>query len=108
MDYPSLEKELEIINQRLPDIGQELRQQVVEFVQSLREMSLEKTPGVAETLDWAKCLVALDVIALSPEVVCDTIGAVLKYQDDIAKITGGTAAKILESVRADMAAQAAP
>ena len=77
---------------------------VVAFIQKLREEELFKRPGLAETLDWAKCLVALDVVALSPDVITDTIGAVLKYQDDIAKITGGPATRILEQIRQDMQA----
>ena len=108
LDYPDFERELEILNAQVPNINATLSAQVVGFIHALRGEDFYKKPGLAETLDWAKCLVALDVIALSPEVVCDTIGAVLKYQDDIAKITGGTAAKILESVRAEVAAQAAP
>ena len=86
MDYPSLEKELEIINQRLPEIGQELRQQVVEFVQSLREMSLEKTPGVAETLDWALSMFTLGKNHLDQQGIKTTLGCLLKSTDDIEKV----------------------
>ena len=86
MDYPTLEKELEIINQRLPEIGQELRQQVVEFVQSLREMSLEKTPGVAETLDWAMSLFTLGKSHLDQQGIKSTLGCLLKSTDDIEKV----------------------
>ena len=75
---------------------------MVFFVQRLREEELFKLPCLAETLDWAKCLVALDVVALSPDVITDTIGAVLKYQDDIANITGGPATRIFEQIRQDM------
>ena len=74
------------------------------FIQKLRKEDMFKRPGLAETLDWAKCLVALDVVALSPDVITDTIGAVLKYQDDIAKITGGAAARILDQIKQDMQA----
>jgi hypothetical protein len=77
---------------------------LVSFIQKLREEDMFKRPGLAETLDWAKCLVALNVVALSPDVITDTIGAVLKYQDDIAKITGGAAARILEQIKQDMQA----
>ena len=73
------------------------------FVQRLRREDLFKKPGVAETIDWAKCLLALDVIALSPEVISDTLGAILKYQDDIQKISGSEAKRLLDEVRKDMA-----
>jgi len=76
---------------------------VVAFVQELRTEDLFKKPGVAETIDWAKCLLALDVIALSPEVIADTLGAILKYQDDIQKIQGSEAKRILDKVRAELA-----
>jgi hypothetical protein len=73
-------------------------------VQRLRDEDLFKKPGVAETIDWAKCLLALDVIALSPEVIGDTLGAILKYQDDIQRIQGSEAKKLLEEARAGLAA----
>ena len=93
---------MEILRARLPEVNDHLSREVVSFIQRLREEELFKRPGLAETLDWAKCLVALDVVALSPDVITDTIGAVLKYQDDIAKITGGPATRILEQIRQDM------
>jgi hypothetical protein len=81
-----------------------LSEQVVHFVQALRREDLFKAPGVAETLDWAAALAELDVAALDPLTVSDTLGVLLKYQDDIARIRGSEAAKILEEVRAEMAA----
>jgi hypothetical protein len=74
---------------------------VVGFVQRLRTEDLFKRPGVAETIDWAKCLLALDVLELSPEVIADTIGAILKYQDDIQKLQGSEAKRLLDEVRAE-------
>src|SRR6056300_1649372 len=104
VDYPGFDREREILRARLPEVNADLSREVVAFIQKLREEELFKRPGLAETLDWAKCLVALDVVALSPDVITDTIGAVLKYQDDIAKITGGPATRILEQIRQDMQA----
>ena len=78
---------------------------MVAFVQKLRTEDLFKRPGVAETIDWAKCLLALDVIDLSPEVIADTLGAILKYQDDIQRLQGSEAKRLLDEVRKDIAAQ---
>ena len=72
-------------------------------MQQLRTEDLFKKPGVAETIDWAKCLLALDVISLSPEVIADTLGAILKYQDDIARIQGSEARKLLDETRKALA-----
>ncbi len=102
VDYPSFSRELEILQARAPEAAQTLSREVVAFVQELRNADLFKNPGVAETIDWAKCLVALDAVALSPEVIADTLGAVLKYQDDIAKIAGSEATRILNSARAEL------
>jgi hypothetical protein len=88
---------------RVPEASASLSREVVAFVQRLRAEDLFKRPGVAETIDWAKCLLALDVIGLSPEVIADTLGAILKYQDDIQKIQGLEARKILEEVRKGLA-----
>ncbi|MDS9951647.1 MAG: MoxR family ATPase [Planktomarina sp.] len=104
VDYPDFVREMEILAARVPHAAKALRTEVVEFVQRLRSENLFKSPGLAETLDWAKCLVALDVVALSPEIITDTIGAVLKYQDDITKITGGPATRILDQIKQDMRA----
>ena len=104
VDFPDFDREMEILTARVPEAKQALSLELVAFIQKLRKEDMFKRPGLAETLDWAKCLVALDVVALSPDVITDTIGAVLKYQDDIAKITGGAAARILEQIKQDMQA----
>lgn len=104
VDYPNFERELEILIARIPEATVALSREIVGFVQRLRQEDLFKAPGLAETLDWAKCLVALDVVALSPEIIADTIGAVLKYQDDIAKIQGSEAHRLLEATRSDLRA----
>jgi MoxR-like ATPase len=103
VDYPRFEREMEILRARAPEATETLSREVVAFVQKLRGEDLFKRPGVAETIDWAKCLLALDVIALSPEVIADTLGAILKYQDDIQKIAGDPAKKLLDAVRAELA-----
>ncbi|MWD28837.1 AAA domain-containing protein [Aquicoccus sp. SCR17] len=101
VDYPDYERELAILQARAPEAAEALSRQVVAFVQRLRTEDLFKKPGVAETIDWAKCLLALDVIDLSPEVIADTLGALLKYQDDIARIQGSEAARLLDEARAE-------
>ncbi|PWJ18094.1 MoxR-like ATPase [Jannaschia seohaensis] len=103
VDYPSHEREMEILAARAPEASERLSREVVAFVQRLRTEDLFKKPGVAETLDWAKCLLALDMIELSPEVISDTLGALLKYQDDIQKLQGSEAKRILDEVRAEIA-----
>ena len=103
VDYPDFARELDILNARVPEASAQLSREVVAFVQRLRAEDLFKKPGVAETIDWAKCLLALDVIQLSPEVIADTLGAVLKYQDDIQKLQGLEARKILDEVRRGLA-----
>ena len=100
IDYPGLDRELAILRARIPGLSDSLSRQVVAFVQRLRREDLFKKPGVAETIDWAKCLLALDAMTLSPEVIGDTLGAILKYQDDIQKIEGAVARKMLDEVRA--------
>jgi MoxR-like ATPase len=102
VDYPSAERELEILARKLPDAPQRLSREVVAFVQRLRGMDLFKAPGVAETIDWSRALVELDQIALDAEVVDNTLGALLKYQDDIARVRGSEAARILEDLRAKL------
>lgn len=102
VDYPSFDRELAILNARVPEAQAQLSREVVAFVQRLRSEDLFKKPGVAEAIDWAKCLLALDVISLSPEVIADTLGAILKYQDDIAKIQGSEAKRLLEEVRREL------
>lgn len=102
VDFPAFDRELQILKSRAPDAQDTLSREIVAFVQKLRREDLFKRPGVAETIDWAKCLLALDVIALSPEVIADTLGAILKYQDDIQKITGSEAKRLLEDVRKEL------
>jgi MoxR-like ATPase len=102
--YPSAERELEIVRAKVPDIGKALSAQVVMFVQALRKEDLFKAPGVAETLDWASALSELDVVALDPATVSDTLGVLLKYQDDIARLEGGKVKELLDEVRADLRA----
>ncbi|MEO0939697.1 MAG: MoxR family ATPase [Pseudomonadota bacterium] len=102
VDYPGFEREMEILAARAPEAAQTLSEEVVAFVQRLRTEDLFKKPGVAETIDWAKCLLALDVLELSPEVIADTLGAVLKYQDDIAKLQGSEAKRLLDEVRSEL------
>ncbi|MDD9721354.1 MoxR family ATPase [Sulfitobacter sp. PR48] len=102
VDYPDFGREMEILAARAPEAAEALSREVVAFVQQLRTEDLFKKPGVAETIDWAKCLLALDVMTLSPEVIADTLGAVLKYQDDIAKLQGSEAKRILDQARASL------
>lgn len=100
VDYPDFQRELEILQARTPEASKELSRAIVAFVQQLRTEDLFKKPGVAETIDWAKCLLALDMIELSPEVIADTLGAVLKYQDDIQRLQGSEAKRILDQAKA--------
>ena len=102
--YPSAERELNIVRAKVPGIASALSEQVVHFVQALRKEDLFKAPGVAETLDWASALAELDVVALDPTTVCDTLGVLLKYQDDIARLEGGKAKELIEGVRAQLRA----
>jgi MoxR-like ATPase len=104
VDYPNAERELEILRARLPTASLDLSREVVGFVQKLRGRDLFKLPGVAETIDWTDALVQLDQVALTPDSIDHSLGALLKYQDDIARIRGSEAARILEEVRAEMAA----
>jgi MoxR-like ATPase len=103
VDYPGFDRELAILKARAPEVTEALSRQVVAFVQRLRGEDLFKKPGVAETIDWAKCLVALDAVALSPQVIADTLGALLKYQDDIARLQNAEVTRILEDARAAVA-----
>ncbi|HMQ30094.1 MAG TPA: MoxR family ATPase [Chloroflexaceae bacterium] len=98
IDYPTPEKELEIVRRRLPGVGPRLAAQVVAFVQAARREELAKPPGVAETLDWAEALTHLGAEALSPAVVDATLGLILKYQDDVDTLRGAVASRILEEV----------
>lgn len=98
VDYPDFDSEMRIVRSRAPDAAESLRREIVAFVQRLRTEDLFKKPGIAETIDWARCLLALDAVALSPEVIADTLGAVLKYRDDIAKLQGSEATRILDEI----------
>jgi MoxR-like ATPase len=102
--YPSAERELAIVRAKVPGIAEALSEQIVGFVQALRKEDLFKAPGVAETLDWAGALTELNVVALDPATVSDTLGVLLKYQDDIARIEGSKAKDLLNAVRADLRA----
>ncbi|WP_416916137.1 MAG: AAA family ATPase [Roseicyclus sp.] len=101
VEYPDLARELAILKARVPEASESLSRAVVAFVQALRTEDLFKRPGVAETIDWAKCLLALDVLELSPEVIADTLGAILKYQDDIQRLQGSEAKRILDRLAAE-------
>lgn len=101
VDYPDAAREIAILRARVPGLADRLSREVVAFVQRLRGEDLFKRPGVAETLDWARCLIALDVVALTPEVIADTVGAILKYRDDIERIRGGEVARILDEALAE-------
>ncbi len=105
VDYPDTERELAILAVRVPGADQDLTRQVVAFVQKLRSMDLFKLPGVAETIDWTNALIQLDRIDLDPEIVNDSLGVLLKDQDDIEKIRGSEAANLLDQVKADLAAR---
>jgi MoxR-like ATPase len=102
--YPNTERELKIVRAKVPGVGKALSEQVVRFVQALRKEDLFKAPGVAETLDWASALAELDVVALDPATASDTLGVLLKYQDDIVRIEGGKAKELIDEVRAEMRA----
>jgi MoxR-like ATPase len=104
IDYPDAARELEILKKKAPGAGERLSQQVVGFVQRLRQMDLFKLPGIAETVDWTEALMQLDVLELTPHAINDTLGVLLKYQDDIAKLQGSEAAKLLEQVKNEAAA----
>jgi MoxR-like ATPase len=99
VDYPSAERERAILALKAPEADVELSRQVVAFVQRLREMDLFKLPGIAETIDWAQALTELDVLELDGSVINDTVGALLKYQDDIAKVRGSEAARMLDEIK---------
>ncbi len=104
VDYPDAQRELEIVHRKVPQANERLSQEVVAFIQRLRQMDLFKAPGVAETIDWASALTELDKVALDPETVSDTIGVLLKYQDDIARIEEGEGRRLLDEVRSELAA----
>jgi len=99
LDYPDAERELAILKARAPDAPEKLSREVVAFVQAIRKEELFKAPGVAETLDWAGALVELDAVALEPALVSDTLGVLLKYQDDIQKMQAGKTQEVLEAAQ---------
>jgi MoxR-like ATPase len=98
VDYPTAARELEIIKVKEPGVEERLSRQIVAFIQELRRKDLFKLPGVAETLDWTRALNTLDCLEITPEVINDTLGTLLKYQDDIARIRGSEAAKLLAEI----------
>jgi MoxR-like ATPase len=104
VDYPDARRELEILKRKAPKASAALSREVVAFVQRLRGVDLFKLPGVAETIDWANCLVALDKLALDPETVNNTLGVLLKYQDDIERIAGDEAARLVTEAKSAAAA----
>ena len=106
VDYPDAQRELEIVNRKVPQANRRLSAEIVGFIQKLRQLDLFKAPGVAETLDWAGALTELDKVALDPETVSDTIGVLLKYQDDIARIEQGEGRRLLKEVKAELSAAA--
>jgi MoxR-like ATPase len=102
--YPDAKRELSILRAKVPGIAKKLSEQVVAFVQALRKQDLFKAPGVAETLDWAGALTELDVVALDPATVSDTLGALLKYQDDIARLDQTKVKALLDEVKSELRA----
>jgi MoxR-like ATPase len=102
--YPDAARELEIVRRKVPDVKEALSKQIVLFVQGLRQIDLYKLPGVAETIEWSRALLALDAVVLEPETVNNTLGVLLKYQDDIAKVQGSEAARLVERIRQEVAA----
>jgi MoxR-like ATPase len=106
VDYPTAARELEILKRKAPGASEHLSREVVGFVQKLRTMDLFKLPGIAETIDWTEALMQLDVLELTPHAINDTLGVLLKYQDDIARLHGSEAARILEQVKVEAATAA--
>ncbi|OGA97758.1 MAG: ATPase [Burkholderiales bacterium RIFCSPHIGHO2_12_FULL_69_20] len=99
VDFPDAQRELEILQRRVPGVGPALAQQIVAFVQALRGIELYKLPGIAETIEWTRALMALDAMVLDPEVIGHTLGVLLKYQDDIVRLRGSESARMLAQVR---------
>ena len=102
VDYPDADLEVTILAEKAPEAAANLQRQIVGFVQALRQQNLFKSPGVAETIDWAQALVELNCVALDPQTVDSTMGVLLKYQDDISRIQGSEAARILSEVQANL------
>ena len=105
VDYPNAAQELEIIRRKVPGCNAALSREIVAYVQRLRTVDLFKNPGVAEAIDWATALTELDTLALDPEMLADTLGTLLKYQDDIARIDGAEGRRLLEEVKRELTAQ---
>jgi MoxR-like ATPase len=99
VDFPDAQRELDILHRRVPNAGADLAKQIVAFVQRLRSVELYKLPGIAETIEWGRALLELDALVLDPEVIQSTLGVLLKYQDDIARMQGSEAARLLDQVR---------
>lgn len=106
LGYPDVKRELEILHARKPEAPEALAEEVVLFVQALRKQDLFKAPGVAETLDWVSALHELDSVSLDPQIINDTLGVLLKYQDDIVKLEGSEAKRLLDQIRAEIRTQA--
>ncbi|CAH0341081.1 MoxR family ATPase [Rhizobium sp. CECT 9324] len=104
VDYPTAADELAIIRRKVPGCNEQLSRQIVAYVQRLRTIDLFKNPGIAETIDWATALTELDRLALDPETIADTLGTLLKYQEDIARIQGSDGQKVLSEVKAELLA----
>jgi MoxR-like ATPase len=105
VEFPDARRELDIVRRRAPTASETLSKQVVEFVQRIRQVDLFKRPGVAETIDWVNAMSTLNVLSLDPDAVRDTLGVLLKYQEDVGKVLDGEAARILEELRAAKLAQ---
>ena len=106
VDFPDAKRELDILQRRVPGIGPVLAAQIVAFIQKLRSIELTKLPGIAETIEWTRALMELDAMVLDPEVIQHTLGVLLKYQDDIARMQGSEAARLLDQVRREVGPQA--
>ena len=102
--FPDAARERTILERRVPGAPQALAAQIVAFVQGLRQIELYKLPGIAETIEWTRALMELDALVLDPQTINDTLGVLLKYQDDIAKVQGSEAARLLEQVQREAAA----
>ncbi len=107
VDYPDASRELDIVRKKVPDADKALTEEIVAYVQALRTKELFKNPGIAETLDWATALMELDKVALDPQAISDTLGVLLKYQDDIAQIQGSEGAEILQQIKSEARSEGA-
>ena len=103
VDYPDAERELQIVRRKVPQLQDALARQIVAFVQGLRTLDLYKLPGLSETIEWGRALLALDRLMLNPQTLDDTLGVLLKYQDDLARVRGSEAARLLESIAPQLA-----